>query len=176
MPMGPQLSRRQMPYFVMALGALLLAPSVAEFVGEGVPPGLGSRVAIVSLALTSESAIFIGVGLYYAWRHSRIPQGTREYESLDEGRVSHRPNRDQFAFALCIGAVIAGMLVLGLLEGSQGRCYRGAPNDCEFSWNPLDGWEFLGSSLYFGGIVAMGAYVAGRIGVWLWHRHMDPWA
>ncbi len=176
MPLGPQLSRRQLPYFAIAMGCLVLGLALAVFVLGGGPVDWGSRVGLVGLGLGVEGAVFIAIGGYYAWLHSRVPRGTREYQNLDLGRVLHRPTQDSVVFSLCMGAVIGGILVLGLLEGAQGRCYRGAPNACEFSWNPSSGWEFAGTLLFFGGIITLTAYVAGRIGWWIWHRHLDPWA
>jgi hypothetical protein len=164
---GPQLSRRQMPYFAMALGMLLIGLALAAFFLSG------SSIDWVTVFLGVEGGAFVGVSGYYAWRHSRVPRGSREYEDLDRGRVRHRPNEDQVAFGLGIGSTIAGILVLGVVEGPEGRCYRGAPNACLFSWSPSNGWEFVGTFLFFGGLVAFAAYVVYRIGRWQWERRHD---
>lgn len=175
MSRGPALSSRQIPWFMLGLGAMFLA--------LGALPLLASLGLVSNDFSTTEAAegILLGSGLVYVgiagglfWKHSRLEPGTREYEEYHRQKDWHlHLTQTSVAYWLGMGTLLAGLVVLNVAEGPQGRCYKYAPKPCLFTLSPSGGLEFVGTVLLIAGPVSLLLFGIWKLARWRRDRAED---
>lgn len=145
--MGPPLSARQLPWLFIVLGLPFLALGIVSLLASlGVVSPEWAAPVTTQAILLGMGLLYVVIGVALIWKHSRLTPGTPEYDRLHKQKDWH-PHVTEAAIAYWVGfgALLVGFALLGVAEGSQGACYRGAPNPCQFSLSPGSGLEFWGT-------------------------------
>lgn len=164
-----------MPWLLLGLGATFLAagslPLLATF---GVLSGVLSTTATVEAILLGSGLLYVGIALALLWKHARLEPGTKEYEEYHRPKGWHAHlTHASIGYWVGMAPLLAGFGLLGIAEGPDGRCYKGAPDPCLFTLSPSGGLEFWGTALLIVGPSALFVFGAWRFAQWRKARSED---